>query len=144
MFFFYSRLKFVEKVGLSFYPARVNCDQQKLARGWMDSYLKERIISGKSFEKCDFTSLLCYLGAHYHYLRVYVNASRMFDGYQNLSKVMDQPEGRTSSNHFIMQKKTSNFPFPIWTYLPSYHDFIDTSVPGKVQVGIVRYRCRFE
>ena len=59
----------------------------------------------------------------------YVNASRMFDGYQNLSKVMDQPDGPNPDPDAPLKplyyaEKDFKFPIRIWLYLSFISRFL--------------------
>ena len=103
----------MKSVGLSFcQQARANCDQQKHVAEWILILKSGSFLVNLLRNVCDFTAVHCtgtlctaVHTVHYHYL---CKCLKNVDGYQNLSKVMDLLAG-TSSNHFIMQKKTSNF-----------------------------------
>ena len=91
----------------------------------MDSYLKERIISGKSFEKCDFTSLLgrCTLSLPSSLCKCLKNVRWLSESVQS-----DGSTSRDLLKPLYYAEKDFKFPSRIWTYLPLYHDS-ETSVP---------------
>lgn len=99
----------MKSVGLSFcQQAGANCDQQKHVAEWILILKSGSFLVNLLRNVCDFTAVhnsAQQCTVHYHYL---CKCLKNVDGYQNLSKVMDLLAG-TSSNHFIMQKKTSNF-----------------------------------